>query len=113
MKLYIQKCRNDDQLKFQQQNSKIFGPIFLKKIKISNAHNFGNTGPILKIPMLLSSDRSFPLWNFMTFGEGQMKNSNFAGSLHMDWPQRNVEKNVVNRALLVYWTTPLYMLYIC
>jgi len=33
-----------------------FGPILLKNIKISNAHNFENTGPILKIPTLLSSE---------------------------------------------------------
>jgi len=33
-----------------------FGPILLKNIKISNVHNFGNTGPILKIPTWLSSE---------------------------------------------------------
>ena len=38
--------------KFQE----IFCPILLKNIKISNAHNFGNTGPISKIPTLLSSE---------------------------------------------------------
>jgi len=44
-------------LKFQQQNSKnFFGPILLKNIKISNAHDFGTTGPISKIPTLLSSE---------------------------------------------------------
>ena len=32
---------------------RIFGPLLLKNIKISNAHNFGNTGPISKIPTLL------------------------------------------------------------
>jgi len=32
--------------------------ILLKNIKISDAHNFGNTGPILKIPTLLSSEAS-------------------------------------------------------
>jgi len=34
----------------------IFRPILLKNIKISNDHNFGNTGPISKIPTLLSSE---------------------------------------------------------
>ena len=33
-----------------------FGPIISKNIKIPNTHNFGNTGPILKIPTLLSSE---------------------------------------------------------
>jgi len=33
-----------------------FGPILMKNIKISNAHAFGNTGPISKIPILLSSE---------------------------------------------------------
>jgi len=28
----------------------------MKNIKISNAHNFGNTGPISKIPTLLGSE---------------------------------------------------------
>jgi len=36
-------------LKFQT----FFGPLFLKNIKISIAHNFGNTGPVKKIPTLL------------------------------------------------------------
>ena len=35
---------------------RIFHPILSKNIKISNAHNFGNTGPIVKIPTLLSSE---------------------------------------------------------
>jgi len=43
-------------LKFQHQNSEIFCPILLKNIKISNVYNFGNTGPITKIPTLLSSE---------------------------------------------------------
>jgi len=54
-----------------------FGPILSKNIKISNAHNFGSTGPISKIPTLLSFDN---------FGEGQMKNPHFAGSPDMEWP---------------------------
>ena len=33
-----------------------FGPIILKNIEISNAHNFRNTDPISKIPTLLSSE---------------------------------------------------------
>jgi len=33
-----------------------FGPILSKNINISNAHNFGNTGLISKIPTLLSSE---------------------------------------------------------
>jgi len=36
----------------------LFGPILLKHIKISDAHNFRNTGPISKIPALLSSEAS-------------------------------------------------------
>jgi len=43
-------------LKFQHQNSEIFCPILLKNIKILNVYNFGNTGPITKIPTLLSSE---------------------------------------------------------
>jgi len=35
---------------------KFFGSILLKNIKISNAHNFRNTGPIKKISTLLSSE---------------------------------------------------------
>jgi len=49
----IHRLRSDNQLKFQQQNSKNF---LQENIKISNAHNFGNTGPISKIPTLLSSE---------------------------------------------------------
>jgi len=40
-----------------------FGPILSKNIKISNAHNFGKTGPILKIPTLLSSEA----WDLNTY----------------------------------------------
>jgi len=61
----FQRCRSDHQDKVQQQNSKFFGLILLKNINILNARNFGNTGPISKIPMLLSSE----VWDIMKFHE--------------------------------------------
>jgi len=52
------ECHSVPTAKLQE----IFGPILLKKIKISNAHNFGNTCPIKEIPTLLSSEAGdFPL----------------------------------------------------